>query len=920
MRSRSLAVAITATLLALLLAAGWAMPGSSTAIPAVAAYTPRLLQGELVLTATVGLADDQCASTDRIYVGPNTTIYYCYQIKNLSANTYNIHRLTDNGRDIFGGDESFPLLPGETVSNITRGRLVSSIPLNSEVHTVTWTAKITEADTNPAVAVDSTYVSVVNPTTFITKTVGLEPNFCATTSSLVAPPNATVYYCLTVYNSTEITFSDYVIDDPALTLKFSFPRAGEQLLLPPGERLVITNSVLTNLGASPLFRKSNVTANITNTLAFTASSPTTGIAIRDDATAVVTLGRVAVNASKTVGESATTCATTKTLAVPSGSTVYYCLTVQNSGNFLLTRHTIADPTLGLTHTFTRELAAGATLALTQDELVKLGGPAALLRRENVTTGITNTLFYTATGPFGVATTAQPQSSVTIGQSALVVTKTVGLNPSACASSSTLGVPSGSTIYYCFTIQNLGNLPFVQFTLNDPQLGVNGTFQRILQPAERLVITNDVLNTLIPGSTQRLTAANVTQPVTNTLTVTAATSAGEISTKSSRAVVSIGSPAIGIAKYISTDATNCPATASVTVSAGTQIYYCLRLENRGAATLTDHRFVDPATNVTTAFSYTLTPGAVLTVTNNLLTTALKSTAGLGPFSVNANLNSLVNFTSRNVEGQQTTASASAVLNLIVLTPTPTLSPTPSLTPVPVATSTPTFTPFPTLSPTPLFTFTPVGTPTPVIVSLLPTPTFTRDFLANNITTPVGGVQGNQPQSPLGIPPTPFVNSPLPTPPLDPFYVAATQTAMAAATETGIALAFPPTPAATETPSPTATETPSPTATPTPTPTATATMRPVEAAALPAAPMTTFPLFTQVLDAAVAAAGWIWFLCGSLIFFVTAGILAGLGFRRQERRRYALVDAEIDEDTYEIDTTLTSLRPGPAADDNWPASLP
>ncbi|MDQ3248093.1 MAG: hypothetical protein M3Q45_02680, partial [Chloroflexota bacterium] len=189
-----------------------------------------------------------------------------------------------------------------------------------------------------------------------------------------------------------------------------------------------------------------------------------------------------------------------------------------------------------------------------------------------------------------------------------------------------------------------------------------------------------------------------------------------------------------------------------------------------------------------------------------------------------------------------------------------------------------------------------------------------------TAPVAAGGVGQPGSPLAAPTFPVV-SPLATPTLDPFSVAATGTAAAAATATSIALFTSPTPL------PTATLLP-PTVTATSVITITATtipsaMRPLSETVRPLAlpPPTqapaVLPLFSRVLDATVAAAGWIWFLCGSLIFFATAGILAGLGFRRQERRRYALVDAplDVDEDLFQV-----NLAPPADADDSWPASLP
>ncbi|RME60329.1 MAG: hypothetical protein D6790_09430, partial [Caldilineae bacterium] len=61
-------------------------------------------------------------------------------------------------------------------------------------------------------------------------------------------------------------------------------------------------------------------------------------------------------------------------------------------------------------------------------------------------------------------------------------------------------------------------------------------------------------------------------------------------------------------------------------------------------------------------------------------------------------------------------------------------------------------------------------------------------------------------------------------------------------------------------------------------------------------------------------WIWFVCGSLVFFIVAGIVAGLGFYRRERNRYQLYDLTSDEET----GTQPQAQAG-EDDDIWPPSL-
>ena len=75
------------------------------------------------------------------------------------------------------------------------------------------------------------------------------------------------------------------------------------------------------------------------------------------------------------------------------------------------------------------------------------------------------------------------------------------------------------------------------------------------------------------------------------------------------------------------------------------------------------------------------------------------------------------------------------------------------------------------------------------------------------------------------------------------------------------------------------------------------------------------FVQVLDSAGATLALLWFLGGSILFFVTAGVLAGLAFRDKERARYELDDGG-DQSAF----TAQALPPPQNEQDDWPESLP
>lgn len=287
-----------------------------------------------------------------------------------------------------------------------------------------------------------------------------------------------------------------------------------------------------------------------------------------------------------------------------------------------------------------------------------------------------------------------------------------------------------------------------------------------------------------------------------------------------------------------------------------------------------------------------------------------------------------------------------------TPTVTLTQTPSRTPTdePDDTSTPFPTNTPTVTPTPTVTLTPVAAS--IIITPAPTETWTA--------TPIGGA------SPLFTTPTPTFDantggsdtvspsdvvfpedSPLPTPTFNPFTsplpggdggfpppfdtptlelpavldpnVAAAETAtadalaLAAAAEAGTATAQAIAMAATPIVV---------TATFTPGPSPTATQRPIEPP--PQQPPPAPPrrlLAAEIFDATLASATWLWFLMGSVLFFISAGAVVGLGFWRRDRGNYDLLDPDEKADLLELEQAHLSPPPPPVERrDDWPTSLP
>jgi len=102
-------------------------------------------------------------------------------------------------------------------------------------------------------------------------------------------------------------------------------------------------------------------------------------------------------------------------------------------------------------------------------------------------------------------------TVVEAEPAIEIVKTVGTTPGVCAATSTITVPAGATVYYCYTVTNTGNVTLNLHDLTDDQLGA---------------IFSGLNYALDPGASVNTMAAGlsipvvINQPTTNTATWTA----------------------------------------------------------------------------------------------------------------------------------------------------------------------------------------------------------------------------------------------------------------------------------------------------------------------------------------------------------------------------------------------------------------
>ncbi len=410
-----------AALLLLLLAALHTTQAGPARLPPEAAFleagnfqegdgaTGVVMQAEqisLTVAATVGLAQDACASTRRVRVFPDTRVFFCYRAQNPGAVTLARHTVSDTLVGPIWDNQRRLLPPGASLDTVSEGTNLPAIANADQRVDVTWTAS-TDAPAQTVTATSSAWVDVVRPALEITKTVAISPTACAGTSRAAVPSGGDAQYCLIVANTGEITFTSHHLEDDDLDISGRFAYT-----LGPSQRLTITEASLQELGIEGSLVRTGVTQTLTNTMTYTATTidgyargngGRNSVAVTDAATATVSVAQAQVVFTKTIGTQESVCAGTTNLSVSDPNAwLYYCAILHNTGNITLTRHALAEPGLTLNVTFTHALAPNDIYTITNDVLdAELGqsrvfGPYTLYNGSNLT--LNNTMFYTGNAP------------------------------------------------------------------------------------------------------------------------------------------------------------------------------------------------------------------------------------------------------------------------------------------------------------------------------------------------------------------------------------------------------------------------------------------------------------------------------------------------------------------------------------------
>lgn len=292
-----------------------------------------------------------------------------------------------------------------------------------------------------------------------------------------------------------------------------------------------------------------------------------------------------IHLTKTVGVAANSCATTKLVIVSANTPLYYCYTVQNTGNVTLTTHTIQDSQYE--HPLTDHVAYPLKPGPPPDSVVTL----IVATNNGVQQTTISTGTWLAETEDGIIATASDSTTVLVPT--LQITETVGTNSNSCAKTKQIDVLPGTKVTFCYTVYNSGKVTLRLHNISASKQGLQ---------------KNNFSLNLPPGATNRITITTpVTQTNTNVITwtgyVTDVTGVFTVVTDSA----TVHTPSITLQATVGTDPQNCATTTSITVTAGTEVDYCYAVTNTGGVTLTQHEINDSVSVTPSSHFHALPPG-------------------------------------------------------------------------------------------------------------------------------------------------------------------------------------------------------------------------------------------------------------------------------------------------------------------------
>jgi len=433
------------------------------------------------------------------------------------------------------------------LTKLTRIATLVSIVLLSFVLVSAALAGAAGAGGNPLFAPDLPQVEILAPAIVMTKTVSANPEVCGTADFITVVPGANVRYCYEVTNTGAVTVTNHtLVDDQLGTLLDD-----ELIDIPPGESYTFSTT-------------DQITDEVTNFAVWTAGDGLGGSDEASDSATVATFDPDMV-LSKTATTTPGECPGSNSIEIIPGTPVNYCYEVTNTGPVTLTLHTLTDNRLGLLiplDTFI-EIPPASSFTFSTTEII--------------TQSVTNIGIWSAEDGYGHLTGDNDNASVTVLMPSIILTKTVSAVPGICAPTDVVTVTAGSSVTYCYDIQNTGQVTVTGHTLFDDVLGA---------------LFTDTLTSVGPGGTMAYsTTVPVNVDTVNTATWTAEEPFGNQAQGVDSAGVNVTTPGIDLIKTVTADLGNCPGANTEIVVPGSTVTYCFELMNTGTTTLTMHTLVD-----------------------------------------------------------------------------------------------------------------------------------------------------------------------------------------------------------------------------------------------------------------------------------------------------------------------------------------
>lgn len=360
---------------------------------------------DIELQKTVGTDPNSCATGDQIYVAEGSEVYYCYEVSNTGSFTLFDHNLVDSQiGTIFNG--LYELAPGTSYA-ITVPWTITSTTVN----TATWMACDQQPGGACGQATDTAVVNTVQPASFPTctgfKTGSLPSYFYPQTSSNGSAKGrvrVTTDFPHSGLYGLDIDTDCDGCDGPTLQsavmvidlagqnkveLDFWVHEHGDED--DPEDGLFISDdggvtwAQIMSLNGFPISYQ-RVELDLVAATADAGMSLVDGFQIKfqslddfmidldgysfDDICVQEDLPEIILE--KTVGFDPAGCATADDVAIPTGTEVFYCYKVTNTGNFTLSSHDIVDSELGIiADDYRYDLSPDASTWLTKSAAVDI---------------------------------------------------------------------------------------------------------------------------------------------------------------------------------------------------------------------------------------------------------------------------------------------------------------------------------------------------------------------------------------------------------------------------------------------------------------------------------------------------------------------------------------------------------------------